>query len=62
MSTPSVVGVVAASSAGSAMAETIMPMVVSAFAVASTAPGFWSKPAAAPAPRKRYATQRVSSS
>ena len=49
--TPSTVGVVRARSAGIAAAAQMMPMVVKAFAVASTRPGFSSTPAAAPAPR-----------
>src|SRR5438045_9260035 len=43
---PSTVGVVRASSAGIAAAAQMVPMVVSAFAVASTRPGFSTAPAA----------------
>src|SRR5882762_7871078 len=60
--TPSTVGVVRARSAGIAAAAQTMPTVVRAFAVASTRPGFSSTPAAPPAPRSLYDTQRVSSS
>src|SRR2546428_13012440 len=59
---PSTVGVVRASSAGIAAAAQIVPMVVSALAVANTRPGFSSAPAAPLAPRSLYVTQRVSSS
>src|SRR2546422_798719 len=60
--TPSTVGVVRARSAGIAAAAQMIPTVVRAFAVASTRPGFSSTPAAPPAPRSLYDTQRVSSS
>src|SRR5213082_3715630 len=59
---PSTVGGGRASSAGVAAAAQIVPMVVSASAVASTRPGFSTAPAAPPAPRSLYDTQRVSSS
>src|SRR6266568_4325343 len=59
---PSTVGVVSARRAGTAAAAHTVPSVVNAFAVARTRPGFSSTPAAPPAPRSLYDTQRVSSS
>src|SRR5205814_9883422 len=55
-------GVVRGGGAGIAAAAQIVPMVVGAFAVASPRPGFSPAPAAPPAPRSLYDTQRVSSS
>ena len=61
VNTPRNVGVVCASSAGTAAAAQTIPSVFTAFATARTRPGLSSTLAAAPMPRNRYATQRLSS-